>query len=82
MLKNRRFTEGECKLNETKKYLEKHLRADPAFYCRKEENFEVDNFKNEKSMFFCCFDHLSEGMHFDTKDCLHYYRRVFFSNSS
>ena len=42
------------------------------------KNFEVNNFKNKKSMIICSFDHLLDGMHFHTKNCLHYYRRVFF----
>ena len=42
------------------------------------KNFEIDYFKNEKSVFFCCFDHLVDGMRFDTKNCLHYTRRCFF----
>ena len=35
------------------------------------KNFEVNNFKNENSMFVCCFDHSLDGMHFNTKNCLH-----------
>ena len=42
------------------------------------KNFEVDNFEKDKFMFICCFDHLLDGMYFDTKNCLHYYRQVFF----
>ena len=41
-------------------------------------SLEIHKFKNEKSMFICCFDHLLDSMHFGTKSCLHYYRRVFF----
>ena len=33
------------------------------------KNFEVHSFKNEKSMFICCFDNLLDGIHFDTKNC-------------
>ena len=42
------------------------------------KNFEIDYFKNEKSLFVCCFDHLVDGMRFNTKNCLLYTRRVFF----
>ena len=42
------------------------------------KNFEIDYFKNEKSVFVCCFDHLVGGMRFDTKNCLHYTRRALF----
>ena len=42
------------------------------------KNFEIDFFKNGKSAFVCCFDHLVDGMRFNTKSCLHYTRRVFF----
>ena len=31
------------------------------------KNFEVDNFEKDKFMFICCFDHLLDGMYFDTK---------------
>ena len=42
------------------------------------KNFETDYFKNEKFVFVCCFEYLVDGMLFDTKNCLHYTRRVFF----
>ena len=42
------------------------------------KSFEIDYFKNEKSVFVCCFDHLVDGMRFDGKNCLHYSRRGFF----
>ena len=42
------------------------------------KNFEVDYFKNKKSIFVCCFDHLFDGMYYDTKNYSHYHRRVFF----
>ena len=41
------------------------------------KNFEVDNLRNLRKinlMFICCFDHLLDGMYFDTKICLNYYR--------
>ena len=34
------------------------------------KNFENDYFKNEKSVFVCCFDHLVDDMRFDTKNCV------------
>ena len=34
--------------------------------------FEAVYFKNESSVFICCYDHLLESMRFDTKNCLHY----------
>ena len=43
------------------------------------KNFDVDYFKNEKSIFVCCFNHLLDGMYFDTKKCCHYDRRGFFA---
>ena len=46
------------------------------------QNFKTDYFKNEKSVFVCCFDHLVEGMRFNTKNGLHYTRRVFFFNAT
>lgn len=42
------------------------------------KNFEVDYFKNEKSVFVCCFDNLLDGMHHDVKNCCHYNRMCFF----
>ena len=43
------------------------------------ENFEVDYFNNEKSIFACCFDHLSRISHdnsfYKTKKCYQCYRR-------
>ena len=42
------------------------------------KNFEIDYFKNEKSVFVCHFDNLVDGTRFNTKNCLHYTRRVFF----
>ena len=42
------------------------------------KNFETDYFKNEKFVFVCCFEYLVDGMLFDTKNCLHYTKRVFF----
>ena len=42
------------------------------------KNFEVAYFKNESSVFICCHDHLLESMRFDTKNCLHYNRRIHF----
>ena len=42
------------------------------------KNFEIDYFKNEKSVFVCYFDHLVDSMRFDTKNCLHYTRKDFF----
>ena len=32
------------------------------------KNFETDYFKNEKSVFVCCFDHPVDGIRFDTKN--------------
>ena len=39
------------------------------------KNFKVDYFKNEKSIFVCCFDHLLNDMYYDPKNCPHYHRR-------
>ena len=38
----------------------------------------VDHFKEERTIFVCCFYHLLEGMQFDTCNCLHYYKRACF----
>ena len=46
------------------------------------KNFEIDYYKNEKSVFVCCFDYLVDGMRFDTKSCFHYTKRVFFECNS
>ena len=40
--------------------------------------FDIDNFKRQKSMFVCCFDHLAEAVYLDTVDYLHYYKFVFY----
>ena len=42
------------------------------------KHFEVVYFKNESSVFICCHGHPLDSMHFDTKNCLHYDRRVHF----
>ena len=38
----------------------------------------VDHFKEERTIFVCCFYHVLEGMQFDTYNCLHYYKRAYF----
>ena len=40
--------------------------------------FEAVYFKNESSVFICCYGHLLESMRFDIKNCLHYNRKVNF----
>ena len=36
------------------------------------KTFDVYNFRIDKSMFICCFDHLTNALYFDFVDCLHY----------
>ena len=40
--------------------------------------FDIDNFREQKSMFVCCFDHLAEAIYLDFVDCLHYYKSIFY----
>ena len=39
---------------------------------------DINNFKEKKSMFVCCFDHLAEVMYLDTLNYLYYYKSVFY----
>ena len=38
----------------------------------------VDHFKEERTIFVCCFCHVLEGMQFDTCNCFHYYKWAYF----
>lgn len=42
------------------------------------KNFGIDYFKKDRTIFICCYDHLLDGMQYDTQSCLHYNRRDFF----
>ena len=42
------------------------------------KSFDIDNFKNENSMFITCFEHLGQSMYLDNCVSLHYYKSTFY----
>ena len=40
--------------------------------------FDVDDFKEKKTMLVSCFLHSTDSMYLDSLECLHYNRRVYY----